>query len=350
MDSYPLEQKTLHDVLDPLSQLEPSPIESPVLLPSVDNMTNEDLPDLPEGTSITPVEKIATPSATTSSPTSALGLSGTSHGSIYYLTRIQRYSSYLIPVFTSIHLTTTSLIPLLSRSVPASESYLLQVREIYQTPLSEPYLVVLPIAAHVLSGLAVRLIRRARNLKRYYGVPSTARKPLPSGPRIWPSISDVAVSGYVFAAALAAHVAVNRLLPLLVEGHSADVGLAFVGHGFARHPVLSWSAYAVLLVAGCGHMVWGAAKWAGIAPVGLGLRGALGYAPSRGSVAAAEWVDDTTLVRRRRRRVWWAIQGAAAALAGLWAAGGLGVVARGGLVEGWVGKIYDGLYDAVPFL
>ncbi|ROT41591.1 DUF1691-domain-containing protein [Sodiomyces alkalinus F11] len=349
MDSYPLEETTPQDALDPLSQLEPSPIESPVLLPSVDNLADEnlqDLHDLPEDSTTTPLDQstASVSSTTVSSPTSTLGLSGTSHGAIYYLTRIQRYSSYLIPVFTSIHLTTTSLIPLLSRSVPASESYLLQAREIYQTPLSEPHLVVLPIAAHVASGLAIRLIRRARNLRRYYGVPPTARKPVPSGPRIWPPVSGIAVSGYVFTAALAAHAAVNRVLPLLVEGHSADVGLAFVGHGFARHPALAWSAYAVLLVAGCGHMVWGAAKWAGMAPVGLGLRGALGYAPP------AEWVDDTTLVRRRRRRVWWAIQGAAAAFAAVWAAGGLGVVARGGLVEGWVGKIYDGLYDAVPFL
>jgi hypothetical protein len=55
-------------------------------------------------------------------------------------------------------------------------------------------------------------------------------------------------------------------------------------------------------------------------------------------------------VRRRRRRVWLSIHGVAVGLAGLWAAGGLGVVGRGGLQLGWVGDIYDGLYNTIPGL
>lgn len=83
MDSYPLEQKVSLDLLDPLSQLEPSPIESPVLLPSADSMTDEDLQDLSQGTAVTPTDQV-TASSTRTSPTSALGLSGTGRGAIYY--------------------------------------------------------------------------------------------------------------------------------------------------------------------------------------------------------------------------------------------------------------------------
>jgi len=40
--------------------------------------------------------------------------------------------------------------------------------------------------------------------------------------------------------------------------------------------------------------------------------------------------------------------GVAAAATALWAAGGLGVVARGGETPGWMGKLYDGLYERIP--
>ncbi|KAL5630179.1 hypothetical protein BROUX41_000051 [Berkeleyomyces rouxiae] len=85
---------------------------------------------------------------------------------IYYLARVQRYSSYTFSIFTTIHIANTSLVPLLVRTVSASETYLLQARELYQTPLTEPLLVGLPIVAHVGSGVALRFLRRARNLRR----------------------------------------------------------------------------------------------------------------------------------------------------------------------------------------
>lgn len=130
---------------------------------------------------------------------------------------------------------------------------------------------------------------------------------------------------------------VNRGLPLAVEGDSANIGLAYVAHGFVRHRYVSWLAYAVLLPAGCGHMVWGWAKW-------VGLSQAAGWVPERptGNVA----VDRANRKKRRRRLL--IINGVAAAATVLWAAGGLGIVARGGETMGWVGKLYDGLYDKLP--
>lgn len=167
--------------------------------------------------------------------------------------------------------------------MPASESYLLLAREIYQTPLSEPLLVALPVVVHIGAGIATRLIRRSQNLKRYYGddhhhrkgsVPAKQTPTLRSG---WPTFSYIAASGYGFTAIFAAHAFMNRGLPLLVEGDSANIGLAFVAHGFAKHPVISWTSFVSLIGLGVGHMVWGGRSGLGRRRVPVGsLRGTLG--------------------------------------------------------------------------
>lgn len=320
-----------------LLQLDPTPMDQDWQPRSIE----KDLPLLPldeesmEGSSVS-IESIST---------TPVGLSGNGRGPVYLLTRIQKYSSLTFAIFATIHLANTSLIPLIVQSVPASETYLLQAREIYQTPTTEPLLVGLPIIAHVLSGVAVRLLRRSQNLKRYGGstpglpalrhMPTSAAsllKPSTSSQvRTWPSFGYISASGYAFAVLLWAHVGMNRMLPLKVEGDSSNIGLAYVGHGFVRHGAVAWVAFGGLIVVGCGHMVWGAAKWLGVATT---------TAPWTSSGSAV--VDRST--RRRRRRAWWATHAVAAGLAGLWAAGGLGVVARGGLTEGWVGKLYDGIF------
>ncbi|KAF5512276.1 hypothetical protein CGCA056_v012360 [Colletotrichum aenigma] len=338
MDSRSLRSKASEETLISLLHLDPSPIETPPA------DTDKDLPPLPEDALENSVSSLK-------STSSAPGLSGSGHGTIFYLTRIQKFSSYLVPIFTSIHLANTSIIPLVARSVVASETYLLQSREIYQTSLTEPLLVALPIVAHVASGIALRFARRSQNLHRYGGnTPgmyalyraqtgktsrTTAYNSSGSAARIWPPLSYISASGYAFAVFLAAHVGVNRVLPLQVEGDSSNIGLAFVAHGFARHPTLSWLAYTGLLLVGCGHMVWGAAKWLGYAPTAMGWSGS-------GSKA----IDKKT--RQRRRMVWWGLHGATFGAFVVWAAGGLGIVARGGLTTGWVGKLYDDLLDKIP--
>ncbi|KAK3337808.1 hypothetical protein B0T19DRAFT_82994 [Cercophora scortea] len=347
MDSQTLHTKASQDTLVSLLQLDPLPIDSPPLVrsyPSLDAIdTDKDLPPLPDALD-SPNASSSSSTPSHSRSTSGIGLSGTGgHGAIYYLTRIQRYSSYTFSVFASLHLVTTSIIPFVARSVPASESYLLLAREIYQTTLSEPLLVCLPIVAHVGSGIALRLLRRAHNVRRYYGDDhgghKHSEKKTLSIRNAWPSVSYIAISGYGFAVAVAAHVFVNRALPLLVEGDSANIGLAYVAHGFARHPLVSWVSYGALLGLGCGHMVWGWAKWFGIAQ-------RAGWKLERHTGNAA--VDRQ--VKKRRRRMLLGINAVAAAGVVAWAAGGLGVVAKGGLTLGWVGKLYDGLYEKIPGL
>ncbi|KAH6657415.1 hypothetical protein BKA67DRAFT_655687 [Truncatella angustata] len=297
----PLNHKASQETMISLLQLDPQPIESP---------NEKPLPPLPEQSlesSTSSLEAESKSKSGTSSPhSSALGLSGSGHGPVYYLTRIQRYSSYTFTVFAGLHMVNTSIVPLIYNSVPYSEPFLLMAREIYQTRLSEPLLVGLPIVAHVASGLALRLIRRSQNLKRYGG----------ATPGMLHSHSPVV-----------AHIFLNRILPLIVEGDSSNIGLQYVSHGFARHGLQPWIAYALLLTAGAGHFVWGWAKWLNLAP-------------------PMNWRKTTVdkALRKRRSRAWWGINGLAALVAGVWAAGGLGVVARGGAAYGWLGKVYDAIY------
>ncbi|KAB5559913.1 hypothetical protein GE09DRAFT_1114953 [Coniochaeta sp. 2T2.1] len=343
MDERSLNEKASEETLISLLQLDPSPIESPLDADGNEKQLGQQ-PD--DG------EDAAHSLKSSRTGTSSLGLSGSSsHPAIYYLTRIQRYSSYTFTVFASLHLATTSIFPLATLSVPASESYLLLAREIYQTRLSEPLLVALPLVAHVASGVAIRLLRRSQNLRRYGGatpgniLPMHHRRGTSSSSskskhqRIWPPFSWIAASGYVLAAAVGLHAFVNRGLPLAVEGDSANIGLAYVSHGFARHPAISWIAYGGMLAVGCGHMVWGWAKWFGVSQ-----RAGWRAGPPTGNAR----VDRE--VKKRRRRVWYAVNGAVVLVTGLWAAGALGVVARGGPARGWVAKVYDGLFDRIPLL
>lgn len=119
------------------------------------------------------------------------------------------------------------------------------------------------------------------------------------------------------------HAFVNRTLPWVYEGGSSGVGLGFVSHGFAKHPLVAWVGYTALIGVGAAHFVWGIARWNNWVPHG----------------------SDKKAKRRRRT-----INGISAAIAALWMAGGLGVVGLGGKADGWVGRGYDELYSKIPLL
>ncbi|KAI1119858.1 hypothetical protein F5Y10DRAFT_147566 [Nemania abortiva] len=328
-DSASLNRKESQETLASLVHLDPAPID-----------TEKELPPLPEDSIESSTSNIMSPTQTS---TSSLGLSGSGRGPIFYLTRIQRYSSYTFTFFAGLHFANTSLIPLIYRSVPYSEPFLLMTRELYHTRLTEPLLVGLPVLAHVVSGLTIRLLRRNQNKKRYHGdaspsfwelarskvsLTSSSTSQRSSSSRIWPVFSNIAASGYAFAALLTSHVAMNRVLPLIVDGDSSNIGLAYIAHGFVRHAPSAYAAYVLLLSVSAGHMVWGMARWLDLAP-------------------PANWKKITfdKPTRSRRRRAWWAVNATAASLAVLWAAGGLGVVARAGPAYGWLGTVYDGIYE-----
>lgn len=211
----------------------------------------------------------------------------------------------------------------MTRSVPKSEQYLLLTRPFYQSFPFEPLLVILPIATHVLAGLVLRVHKRNANVARYGAAQVQVSKRFEDRLELWPPLSWISSAGYTLTPLVVGHAFANRLLPWIYEGGSSSVGLAFVSHGFARHPVVAWVGYMGLVGVAAGHFVWGAAKWRGWLPRG----------------------GD-----KKARRRWWTINAIAASLAGLWMAGGLGVVGLGGTAEGWIGKGYDDLYSKIPLV
>ncbi|KAF2083214.1 hypothetical protein K490DRAFT_52223 [Saccharata proteae CBS 121410] len=288
-----------------LQELEPSPVdETPY-------ENEKDYFPLPE----TPTPRIAR--------TSTLGLSG--HGPVYWLTALQKYSSYTFLAFATMHITNTSLIPLVTRSVPQSSPYLLLTRPYYQDIPMEPLLITLPLAIHITSGLVLRLHRRRKLVKRYAGAESLRheRRSVP-----WPTVSGTSKLGYAAMVTVASHAVVNRIVPLMVEGGSTGVGLEYVSHGFAKWPLVSTGFYAALVGASVWHGVWGMARWLGLTPAGV----------VEGGVAG----------QMRKKRRWYVVNGVAAAIATLWAAGGIGIVGTGGEAKGWVGKGYDELFRSIP--
>jgi len=119
------------------------------------------------------------------------------------------------------------------------------------------------------------------------------------------------------------HAGINRVLPWLVEGGSSGVGLDFVGHGVALQKVVGVLGFTALVSVVGAHVVWGWAKWLGVGP-------------------------EATMQERGKRRRWWGVNAAVAGFVGVWLSGGIGVVALGGRVYGWVGRHYDVLLSHLP--
>jgi hypothetical protein len=238
---------------------------------------------------------------------------------------VQKYSSYTFAIFASFHIANTSIIPLITRSVAESNRYLLLTRPYYQSVLAEPLIVAIPLIAHVSSGIALRIYRRRQALFRYGAETHRDRKTIP-----WPALSGTSTLGYLTTVVVGAHVWTTRILPMYMHGDSSMISLSYVSHSFELFPYLGFAGMTGLVGISVWHMVWGAAKW-------------LGLAPSQ--------VTDTDsprhLVKKRR---WYGINAAAALVTGLWLAGGLGIVGRGGKTVGWIGREFDELYKSLPLI
>lgn len=263
------------------------------------------------------------PAPQQSSRTSTLGLG--KHGPAYYLMRVQKYSSYAFTVFASFHVANTSIIPLLTKSVHESNRYLLLTRPYYQTSLTEPLLVGIPLIAHVVSGIALRLYRRRQALKRYGAETHRDRRTIP-----WPALSGTSALGYALVPLAGFHLWTTRILPLYMHGDNSLISLNYISHGFALHPFVSFAGFTALVGVGAWHIVWGWARWLGLTPT-----------------HARDTDSKRHLVKKRR---WYGINAVSAALAGLWLAGGLGIVGRTGKMGGWVGREFDELYNTMPLI
>ncbi|KAG9243421.1 hypothetical protein BJ878DRAFT_423646 [Calycina marina] len=302
---------------------DPYSIETQAELLGLRNIDPIPLPDSRPASTSVPANDRHAPRPALPSSSSFLGLRGTGRSSVWYLTQLQRYSSYAFSGFAALHITNTSIIPLVTRSVADSESYLLLTRPYYQSMLLEPVLITLPITTHVLAGLALRIHRRNQNLRRYGAGELTSSKRFEDKVKVWPAVSWSSLNGYILTPMVLGHALVNRTLPWVYEGGSSGVGLGYVSHGFAKHPFIAWTGYAALIGVGVAHFIWGVARWQKWTPVG---------------------------VDRKARRRRWTINGITALVSAIWMAGGLGVVGRGGKSDGWVGKGHDNLYSKIPLL
>ncbi|KAF2432823.1 hypothetical protein EJ08DRAFT_585026 [Tothia fuscella] len=307
-----LDRRGSQDSYQSLIEVDPSPVdETPVEYSNESYFPNNEKDDAGGGN--------------TTPPFGAATLGLRNHGPAFYLVGLQRYSSYAFTIFTTFHIANTSLIPLLTRSVSASDPYLLLTRPYYQSLPFEPLLITLPLGLHIAAGLALRFYRRRQSVYRYGAESREERRTIQ-----WPKLSGTSALGYILTPLVLGHAFVNRVLPLWYEGGSANVGLEYVSHGFARHPVISFAGFTVMVGVGSWHIVWGWAKWLGLNPASVSQGGYDGH-----------------LARKRR---FYIVNGFAALVAGLWLAGGLGVVGRGGEATGWLAKEYDELYRRIPLV
>lgn len=241
------------------------------------------------------------------------------------VTRVQKYSSYAFTVFASFHVANTSIIPLLTQNVPESNRYLLLTRPYYQSAVAEPLVVALPLFAHIASGIALRFYRRHQALKRYGAETHRDRRTIP-----WPALSGTSALGYALIPLAGFHIWTTRILPPYMHGDNSMISLSYISHGFSRHPLVSFAGFTALVAVGTWHMAWGWAKWLGLSPL---------------QVSPTE--SRRHLMKKRR---WYAINGISALLTGLWLAGSLGIVGRGGKTGGWIGREFDELYNAIPMI
>ena len=148
----------------------------------------------------------------------------------------------------------------------------------------------------------------------------------------WPKLSGTSALGYVATPLVLGHAFINRVLPLWVDpaGGSSNIGLEYVSHGIAKHPVVGNLGFGVLVGVACWHSVWGTARW-------------LGWHPSMKYEHGADG-------KEKRKRLGRILNGLSAGLAAIWLVGGLGIVGRAGEVSGWLGREYDEIYRHLPII
>ena len=342
-----------------LRQLDPSPVDSSPIVISSDPFDDQTNGGHSKDTSRSrPPSSSASSSRPASPLLSRLGLNNRDLTST--LNALQKYSIYPFTAFLVLHITNTSIFPLAlsnsDRELYTSDNLLLLTRPYYQSPLFEPALILIPLATHVLSGLLLRLHRRRISIKRHGGESRSDRRQIP-----WPKVSTQSLLGWSLVPLLAGHTFINRIWPLYVEGDSSGVGLRFVAHGFAKHPLLANIGYAALVCVASWHVVGGAAKYLNLSPPEtLGDSSSSsggGRNDNRSSMSDILPRYDqkkdgrgVSKQKKRRSRRWWVVNGIAAAMATAWMLGGMGVVGRAGKGLGarWEVQAWERIYRTVP--
>ena len=244
-------------------------------------------------------------------------------------------------MFVALHLFNTSIVPLATRSVPASENYLLLTRQIYQAPGFEHAILTIPILAHIASGIALRNIRASRRARLYGAEPNHQNVLL----KFWHGTNLQVRLGYSLVPLLGTHALVNRIVPLIVDGGSSSVGLGYVAYSFARSPTFWYLYYLVFVTVAVWHFVGGGAAW-----LGWGVNTSLWEWGNRDSLMGYLGSSNFVQHLKRQRKIWWVVNGIAAVVASIWLTGALGIIARGGEGSGWEAKRWNDIYNQVPLI
>ncbi|KAI5283110.1 RNA methyltransferase tRNA(m5U54)methyltransferase, partial [Ascosphaera aggregata] len=265
-----------------------------------------------------------------------LGLSGRNWDS--WLSSVQKYSTLGPCIFLGFHLANTSLIPLVTRSIPESESYVLFTREVYQASRIEHAMITAPVIAHVLSGMLRRILRQRRHARLFGIAPSKKLNSLQPGLQ--------GKLGYALATLLGVHVIANRVVPLYVDGGSSNISLAYVSYGLQKAPWFMGLAYISLIGTTAWHLIGGSAFYCGWKDV----------------IEWPEWKNtsrhltksdrkSSAIVEResRRRRRWLIVSTMATVLTVTWLAG-LKMIGDNKSYASWEVAEWDKLYKSIPIL
>ncbi|KAL4801750.1 hypothetical protein BDV18DRAFT_148129 [Aspergillus unguis] len=303
--------------------LDPSPVE-------------ENFPDTPE----VYTTQYEPPSAPQKFGWSPLGLRGLNWDS--WLSALQKYSTYPFTLFAALHFANTSLIPIATRSVSESDSYLLMTRPIYQSPGLEHAMLTIPLLTHIASGIALRNIRSSRRA-RLYGIETRDQKYALS---FWPRMTLQARLGYALVPLIATHVLVNRVTPLMVDGDSSSISLSFVAHGIARSRIFWATYYHLFVFVGVYHILGGLASFMGWRiTTARKVRGS-----QKGSLSGDLGHTESAQHVKRQKRMWWNFNRIATLGACVWLVGALWIVGYAGEGSGWEAKGWNYIYSQVPVI
>ncbi|KAK4690032.1 hypothetical protein P7C73_g37, partial [Tremellales sp. Uapishka_1] len=168
------------------------------------------------------------------------------------LTGLQNTSAVTFSVFLGVHLAA----PLAATfgGLGAADKTLLLSRN-YYLPL-EPYLIFLPLAVHLTSGLTKRLILSSKT----YRIPRNRQ----------------VLAGYLLLPFLLFHLALHRFLPQQQDLWPEQFGFEFVSYGLRTRPILMAIGYLGIVGVGLSHAVVGGMK---IASWWRGSRSAVAVEP-----------------------------------------------------------------------
>lgn len=206
------------------------------------------------------------------------------------LRKTQRYSAYTFSAFALVHMLATTITPAF---LPGLANDILQMgRTVYHAPGME-YILVFGLATlHVLSGVAMRVLRNLWLNPNQHPASSHSTlllivdEPKPGRDRDAVGLGGITLllglgyrrlitsrylgllplqfSGYVLVAFLSYHAWAQRLVPLRVDGDLSLVDLLFAGHAVARKGFEVHFALSLLAMTLLYHFISGALRYQGI--------------------------------------------------------------------------------------